>query len=159
MGVIMLRNKQVMTNDDKDFLFNVFKNNKQEEISLWGWREEEERLFIQNQFLCQQNSYEIQYPNLDKQLIIYNGQQVGYIYIHRDDKKITIVDLAILKEFRNKGIGKEQILFIQSVAKAANLPIQLSVFNNNPAVILYIKLGFKEVSCNELYHRMEWRPK
>ncbi|SCX82358.1 GNAT family N-acetyltransferase [Alkaliphilus peptidifermentans] len=155
----MLRNKQVMTNDDKDFLFNVFKNNKQEEISLWGWREEEERLFIQNQFLCQQNSYEIQYPNLDKQLIIYNGQQVGYIYIHRDDKKITIVDLAILKEFRNKGIGKEQILFIQSVAKAANLPIQLSVFNNNPAVILYIKLGFKEVSCNELYHRMEWRPK
>ena len=65
-----------------------------------------------------------------------------------------LVDIALLPEFRNLGLGATILRSLQAEGKKINL----HVIKSNPAVNLYQRLGFVFVGEEAFYSQMEWSP-
>lgn len=86
---------------------------------------------------------------------IYNymdGEKVlGYLEIRNVDNVIDIMNLYVNEENRHKGIATS--LMNEVIEKEEYSRIMLEVNeNNNEALRLYNKLGFKEISLRERYY-------
>lgn len=85
----------------------------------------------------------------------YDGVPVGYgvLFLHAY-KKIAhqcLFGMIVDQEYRNKGIGTELLRYLMELAKQ-NFKLEvlnLEVFEGNPAISLYRRLGFREVG----YHK------
>ena len=86
---------------------------------------------------------------------IYNymdGETVlGYLEIRLVDGVIDVMNLFVNEENRRHGIGTS--LMNKMIEEEDYSRIMLEVNeNNNPAIRLYNKLGFKEISLRERYY-------
>jgi len=89
----------------------------------------------------------------------YDGKPVGFavLFLHAY-KKIAhqcLFGMIVDKEFRNKGIGSQLILHLLELAKK-NFNLQvlyLEVFEGNPAITLYRRMGFREVAYQKHWLR------
>jgi ribosomal protein S18 acetylase RimI-like enzyme len=71
---------------------------------------------------------------------------------------VLIVDLALIASWRGRGIGARLANGVLDEARAAGLPVRLSVFANNAAALrFYLRLGFKPVESSGFSLRLEWR--
>lgn len=80
-----------------------------------------------------------------------NDKIVGYggLYSTGD-----ITNVAVLKEFRHQGIGKDIVEEIKNIAKSNNIDsifLEVRVSNQN-AIKLYEKCGFKLISTRKKYY-------
>ncbi|MBU2951795.1 GNAT family N-acetyltransferase [Tamlana agarivorans] len=80
-------------------------------------------------------------------MVSYNNTAVGYFAILKETKSLFLSKFYILSDFRNKGIGKKTMEFIEAKALAFQLnKIRLTVnINNTNAIIAYEKFGFKKI--------------
>ncbi|WP_374706730.1 GNAT family N-acetyltransferase [Paenibacillus sp. J2TS4] len=76
--------------------------------------------------------------------------------LHESPQEIRLIDLSLLPEYRNVGIGTAFLKNLQETASAYGKPIRLHVIRSNPAVSLYKRLGFHMLGSNGLYAAMEW---
>ena len=68
-------------------------------------------------------------------------------------KDFLIIDLiAVLNEFRNKGIGGELIQASQTLAADRNLPLIVGTQVENQANKLYVKNNFKIMEQSFVFH-------
>ena len=82
---------------------------------------------------------------------IDNEKILGYLEIRLVDGVIDIMNLFVNEENRKKGIGTA--LMNEVIEKEDHNRIMLEVNeNNNEAIRLYSKLGFKEISLRERYY-------
>jgi ribosomal protein S18 acetylase RimI-like enzyme len=125
-------------------------------MSLWGWSEEEQVSFLRIQFECQRHSYKQQYPHLENKIILFTDRKVGRILVSRTGGEIVLVDIALLPEYRDKGIGTTLVTELQQEATSISTNLRLSVLRNSPAQRLYERLGFRATDQNEMYIKMEW---
>jgi len=145
-------------NEDSEFLFNVYASSRMEEVVSWGWGKEQIIQFLQMQYDCQKRSYEIHYPNLETRIITFKNEKIGRLLLADCDDKLTIVDITLLPNYQNKGIGKNVLLDLLMNAKRQNKVVELKVFHNNEqAIRLYKRLGFQQVSSRDMYIQMEWK--
>ncbi len=152
------KTRPVIPEADDSFLFEVYAGTRLDEIASWGWNSEEQSAFLKMQHLCQKQSYRLQYPDLVSRIILDGDDRAGYILTARKEAEMILVDIALLPQFRGKGIGLAVLTGLQEETMAADLSIQLSVFNGNPARRLYERLGFQPIEQNELYTIMKWEP-
>ncbi len=76
---------------------------------------------------------------------------LGYVEIRLVDGVVDIMNLFVNEENRNQGIGTS--LMNEVIEKEDYSRIMLEVNEtNNPAIRLYNKLGFKEISLRERYY-------
>jgi ribosomal protein S18 acetylase RimI-like enzyme len=68
------------------------------------------------------------------------------------------VDIALLPEFRGRGIGGGQLASLIQQCRAEKLPLRLQVLKENPAQRLYERLGFNKTSEDQMYIQMEKLP-
>lgn len=151
-----MKTKQVLFKKDDPFLFEVYASSRQEEVSLWGWTDEQRLQFLHMQFHCQQRSYQLQYPHLEIKIILLDSIAVGRILTDMTSPEIVIVDITLLSQFRNKGIGTALLTELQEEAATVGKSIRLSVFRDNPARRFYQRLGFQPVGGDQLYTIMRW---
>lgn len=87
-------------------------------------------------------------------IAIINEKVVGFIIIKTILDEIEIMNVAIHKLFRRKGIAKELLIKIIEYAKQNNIiKINLEVNEKNIAAIsLYEKLNFKQVGLRKKYY-------
>ena len=65
---------------------------------------------------------------------------------------------AISIGLNRQGIGASLVNDVFDEARAAGLPVRLSVFANNaPALRFYLRLGFKQIETSAIDMRLEWR--
>ena len=84
------------------------------------------------------------YPN-DTKVVAFNSLLVT--------KEFLIIDLiAVLNEFRKRGIGGELIQASQKIAADRNLPLVVGTQVKNPANHLYIKNSFKIKEQTFVFH-------
>lgn len=145
------------TVDDNEFLCRLYTSVRAEEVAFWGWSADRCNAFLRMQFGMQQRAYAMQFAGMD-QLIYLEREPVGRFLVERNADRFHLVDIALLSEHRNKGIGKYLIEKLQSEASAKGLPVILSVLKNNPAIRLYQRLGFTITGEEGLHFLMEWRP-
>lgn len=82
--------------------------------------------------------------------VLWRGIQVEKIIKPPQKKELTIAHLGVKKNFRGKGIGKKLVEFlIQSQESRTFKKVILDVSEQNPAKILYEKLGFEVAITNK----------
>jgi ribosomal protein S18 acetylase RimI-like enzyme len=143
--------------EDYDFLVGLYTTTRIDEFAAIPWSEQQREMFMRMQFDLQSRVYEGRYPDAAHQLILWNGERVGRTIVDRAVDEIRLVDIALLPEFRAKGIGGCLIRDLQNEAAENSKPVRLEVFRTNPAQRLYYRLGFRQTGTNSLHLEMEWK--
>jgi ribosomal protein S18 acetylase RimI-like enzyme len=149
---------RVSTPDDQEFLFAVYASTRDEELSLWGWDENQERAFLEMQFRAQSQQYGMCYPEADSSVILFDDRPVGRLLIDRAGPDITLVDIALLPEYRNRNIGTALIQSLLKEAADAQKNVALHVLRASAAARLYERLGFTKVDEDAVYLEMKRTP-
>ena len=143
--------------EDQEFLFKVYASTRLHELAPLGWSGPQQEAFLRMQFNAQQRWYEMSYASADHNIILLEGQPVGRIMVMRGPHKNHLVDIALLSEYRNRGLGARLIGELVAESKKAGIPVGLQVLKNNPAIHLYERLGFVRTGEDDLYYQMESR--
>jgi len=150
--------KRLAGKDDETFLFDVYASTREQELTLVDWNDEQKQTFLQMQFKAQRDYYLFQCPDAQYLVIVKDETPVGRLIVERTDDEISVIDIALLPEYRNLGIGSGLIRELQVEASGTQKPLRLYVENFNPALKLYQRMGFKQKVENGFYWLMEWRP-
>lgn len=143
---------------DGDFLFEVYACTRADEVRDWGFDDEEAAQFLRMQHRMQLASYAAQFPHAERRVLWHAGQRAGYVFVDYEPQQIRLVEIALLPQFRGRGLGTDIIQGLQTEASRRDVPIDLTVRTDNPARRLYQRLGFRVVSIHEPYQQMAWSP-
>ena len=80
-----------------------------------------------------------------------NGKYVGFLIYQLLYENAEIIDIFVLDEYRNKGIGKSLILKMLENKNILNVTLEVKVDNEN-AIMLYNSIGFKKVAIRKGYY-------
>lgn len=147
-----------ITQDDQPFLRKVYGSARQFEQELTGKSDSEWKSFMDMQFHAQHKYYQEHYADCDFCIILVENIQVGRLYVQRMKDEIRVVDIALLSEHCNNGVGTVLLKNIQEEGKKANLAVRAHVEEYNPAIRLYERLGFSVVEERGPYLFIEWNP-
>jgi ribosomal protein S18 acetylase RimI-like enzyme len=145
------------THDDEEFLFQVYASTRAEEMGIVPWDDQQKQEFLQMQFNAQTQYYKQQYPRAVYSIILHDSVSAGRLIVNRGEN-ISIIDIALLPEHRNYGIGSKFIADLKTEAQQTGKPLRLHVENFNRAYQLYERLGFSKIDEAGFYWLMEWRP-
>jgi ribosomal protein S18 acetylase RimI-like enzyme len=143
---------------DDSFLFQVYASTRADEMALVNWNEKQKNDFLLMQFNAQRQHYLTYFPHAEYSLICQVDRPIGRIIIDRSGEELLLMDITLLPEYRNSGIGTRLIENIQNEARAKGLPVRLHVETFNRALHLYERLGFSKIDENGIYLKMEWKP-
>jgi ribosomal protein S18 acetylase RimI-like enzyme len=142
---------------DEPFLRSVYASTRQQELAVVPWDDAQKTAFLRMQFDAQHAYYQEQYAGASFDVILVDGQPGGRLYVERISDEFRIIDIALLPEFCNRGIGSSLLRQLQAEARAAGKPLRIHVERFNPALRLYERLGFRQVADRAVYLFMEWR--
>src|SRR5262245_34978717 len=94
-----------VTPADEPFLCAVYGSTREAELALVEWDERQKLAFVQMQFAAQHRYYQEHYAGAAFQVVLCDGVSAGRLYVARWADEIRIVDIALLPEYRNAGIG------------------------------------------------------
>ena len=147
-----------MVRADEVALFELYTAVRAEELGMRGWDAELRNQMLRFQFEAQRRGYREQFPGADERLILRDGSPIGWIIVDRSGTELRGIDLALLPEERNKGVGTRVIRTLQEEAAAESRPMVLSVLTHNVRAFgLYVRLGFRVTSETDTHTVMEWR--
>jgi GNAT superfamily N-acetyltransferase len=147
------------TADDEPLLFTLFAAGKAAEFAPLGWPPQQLQPLLEMQFRARQQSYAQSYPAaMDTILCREDGEPVGRHLVERQSDCYRGIDLAVLPEHRNRGIGTWALRQIQQLAALEGVVFRLRALRNNRALRLYERLGFIRIGSDELSFEMEWQP-
>lgn len=146
-----------MSDADLPFMRRVYASTRQEELAPLPWSEQQKSEFVDMQFRAQHEHYKTHYGDMDWLVILHDGTPAGRLYIRRDDDTHSIVDIAFLPEFRRRGLGTALLLDLLDEAAAQDKSMTIYVEKFNPAMRLYLRLGFTRSEDHGVYDLMQWR--
>lgn len=143
---------------DLRFLRDLYASTRENEMSMVDWSEPQKSAFLSMQFDAQHQYYREQYPSAEYLVIEQDGQSVGRIYLDRRANELRLIDIALVPESRNQGLGKALLQDLLDEGQASFCPVRIHVEQFNPAMDLYLRLGFETLEELGVYHLLEWRP-
>ena len=145
--------------DDAEILLEIYKSSRGDDLRGLGWAEDRISEFLGMQYEAQQHFYESEYKRAADELILWEGEPAGRLIVERREHEIRCVDVALLREHRNKSIGSFLIQKLQDEARREKKPLRLQVIRFNRAVHLFERLGFVRTSETGTHFQMEWTPR
>lgn len=143
------------TPDDHEFMAALYASTRHEELRDTGWPEAQKTAFLRMQFEAQSRHYDEHYAGAERNLVVLDGEPVGRFWIYRMPSEIRIVDIALLPDARNRGIGKSLLDGLIAEANRERAKVTIHVERFNPAMRLYERLGFRKVKEVGPYDFME----
>ncbi len=144
------------TIDDEDFLLEVYKSSRGDDLRELGWSEDRIREFLRMQYEAQQRFFDSEYSQANNQIILLEDRPVGRMFVDRREHEIRCLDVALLPEYRNAGMGTFLLRQLQDEARRASKPLRLQIIRFNRAVNLFERLGFMRTSETGMHFQMEW---
>ena len=145
--------------NDRDFLCKVYASTRMEEMELSGWPQEQIDAFLAQQFQYQDTKKKKEFPDSQYSIIVYQGKDIGRLYLDRREEEHRIIDIALLPEYRGKGLGGRIMREILEEANRKGKSVGIHVERENPAMHLYKRLGFVKTGEQGLYYLMVWNAK
>jgi ribosomal protein S18 acetylase RimI-like enzyme len=143
---------------DEEFRFDLFRGSRAPGEDLSGLDAPLRERLMRQQFCGQGASYRAQNPNARFEIVEHAGTPIGRIVTERTPDAAVIVDIALIASWRRRGICASLVNGVLDEARAAGLPVRLSVLANNaPALRFYLRLGFKPIESSAIDIRLEWR--
>lgn len=143
--------------EDRDLLCRIYGSTRTEELAPVPWTDEQKAAFVKMQFEAQSAYWDEQYPEAERSIVEVDGVPAGRLYVQRWPKEIRLVDIALLPDFRGRGMGTELIQGLFSEAARAGRVVTIHVEIFNPARALYERLGFASKGEQGMYVLMEWK--
>jgi ribosomal protein S18 acetylase RimI-like enzyme len=143
--------------EDEGFLYDVYASTRLDELASLGWSEAEREGFLRMQFRAQHQSYLMQFPTADFAIILRDERPIGRLYIERRADEIRGIDIALLPDCRQAGIGTAILQDLLAEAARHGKPFRIHVEKFNRAQRLYKRLGFTILEDDGVYLFMEWR--
>lgn len=143
------------TDDDIAFLFALFASTRVDELAQVGWSDEQKHAFLAMQFDAQRRHYRTQIPSCAFDVIACDGEPVGRLYLETRVTQLHIVDIALMPQWRGKGIGTAILESLVAQARDCGRGVGIFVEKFNPALQLYRRLGFVEIADTGVYLEME----
>jgi len=139
-----------MEPDDDPFLLTL-------EADRWGAGPDDPLVALQ--FRARQQGYRLRFPDGDDSLVVVDGEPAGRLLVALRPGAHHLVDIALLRRFRGRGIGTGLVGDVQAAAGAAGVPVELSVRSGDSALVeWYGRLGFEPTSSGAVHVRMIWSP-
>lgn len=142
---------------DRGLLEALFADLRAAELSLLP-DESIRDAFVRQQVDARERGWRDAWPEADRLVVVVADEAVGRLLVDVADDRVHVVDVALLPGHRGRGIGTAVLDVVLSQADARGMPCELSVDCGSPAKRLYDRLGFVEIGCDELRHRMRRTP-
>jgi GNAT superfamily N-acetyltransferase len=143
---------------DREFLKSVFAASRDTEVAALAADSAQLAAFIEMQFSVQQRNYEARFPSAENAVILVDNQPIGRLLVDRSAEALELIDIALLAEWRNQGIGTLLVQALTREAESKGKSVALEVYRANPARRLYERLGFSQTGEESLYIQMRWSP-
>jgi len=129
---------RIAQQSDLDFLLKLRKSTMNIHLTNMGLPTDE-----------QSHLNRIKYQFAAAKIITMNEQDIGLLKSYQDDNALHIVQIQIIPELQNNGVGAKLVQEIIQKAKHPQKKVMLSVLKSNPVKKLYDKLGFHVIKEEE----------
>lgn len=140
--------------EDESFLRQLYRSTREEELGFFGWSTEQQNIFIDVQYRAQSYSFSQAHPDGRQQIVLLSGEPIGRLFTSDADSTILLVDISLLTEYRNRGIGSYLMDGLLNRARTENKKLQLQVRKANRACLWYERLGFRVLRDTGVYYEM-----
>ena len=144
---------------DREFLLRVYAASREMEMAMVPWPAEQKDAFLRMQFEAQDQHYRAKFPAAEHSVITANGEDVGRVYVVREEERIHILDIAVLLPYRRRGFATEIVLRLQEEARTRACPLTIYVEEFNPSLHLFETLGFAKESSEGIHQLLRWLPR
>lgn len=143
---------------DRAFLETLYADTRRDELAVFNWTRDEENIFFKMQFEMQTRAYRMQFPDAVYFIVEENKIPVGRVIVEHGEREVRLVDISLLAEFRNRGIGTFLLEKLKGEAEADEKTLFLRVLKTNSAAKrFYERLGFEVVENADLHFAMRWQ--
>lgn len=146
------------TDEDLPFLELLYASTRADEVAATGWPADMQRAFLAQQFAAQHRHYRAHYPTAEWLVIEAEGEVMGRLYVEEWPTQFRIIDISLVPEIRGRGLGAAILADVMDQAGAIGKRVSIHVEKNNPAMRLYLRLGFRPVEDKGVYDLLEWEP-
>jgi len=139
---------------DEPFFFRLFCSIRELEFAFLG--DKERPAILNMQYSALKRSICANWPHARHMIVTEDGESIGRLSIARNGNVLHLIEIALLPERQNRGIGS--FLMKQLVKEAGDCQgpqIRLYVFRSSRAVRFYQRMGFVPVSDDGVYLLME----
>jgi len=143
---------------DDDFLLSIYASTRAQELAQVPWSAEQKDAFVRMQFSAQKQHYAAQYPRAKHDIIYMDQTPVGRLYLAPDVEELHILDITILPQYRNSGIGSFLLGRIMDEARDTGKSVTIYVESFNPSLRLFERLGFRKDREEGFQFLMKWSP-
>jgi len=146
------------TEADDAFVYDVFSTTWESEVAALPNQNLAQHV-LRIQHIAQERRFASQYPDLQRYIVVQDGEPAGRLYVHESESLLEVVDLTLMPRFRDHGIGTGIFHQLFEHATREGQTIALRVERRNErATMLYSQLGFDLVSVDDLDNYFEWTP-
>jgi GNAT superfamily N-acetyltransferase len=150
---------RLVTSGDEELLLEIYKSSRGDDLRGLGWDEDRISEFLVMQYEAQQQFHQGEYKQAHDEIVLLSGKPAGRLIVERREYEIRCIDVALLPEHRNNGIGAFLIGKLQEEASRENKPLRLQVIRFSRAVNLFERSGFVRTSETGTHFQMEWTPR
>jgi ribosomal protein S18 acetylase RimI-like enzyme len=144
-------NVQTRAATDRDFVFArrvhhaAYRDVVERQFGPWD--EAEQDTFFEHDWMLQAT-----------EMILADGSACGYWMVEDREADIHIRELVIHPRCQSQGIGRYLLESMQRRAQGRRVPVRLGTYLENRAVVLYERVGFREIGRTDTHILMEWFP-
>ena len=147
-----------VTGQDDNFLLSLYASTRSAELVQVPWSPEQKEAFLRMQFNAQKQHYAAEYPQANHDLICVDGVPVGRLYLARAADALHILDITVLPEHRNSGIGSFLLGQVIEEARSTGRLVTIYVETFNPSLRLFERLGFRKDQEHGFQLLLKWLP-
>jgi ribosomal protein S18 acetylase RimI-like enzyme len=146
------------TDADIPFLMRLYASTRADELAPIPWTDEQKQAFLAQQFQAQRLHYRNTIEGCVFDILEQRGEPAGRLYLDARQTQLHIVDIALMPDWRGQGVGTAILEALQATGRAQGKGVGIFVEKFNPALRLYRRLGFTDISDHGVYLEMEWVP-
>lgn len=138
------------------FTINTRKCNKSDYAFVFGLVKESIFPLIRKFFVPDKKMFDERFYSdyKERTILLMGKEKIGFYYIKKKKAVLYINGIFLVKKYRYKGLGSFLMKYFETLGCKK---IQLEVWENNPALKFYKKLGYKAVKKNQHKYVMEKR--
>jgi ribosomal protein S18 acetylase RimI-like enzyme len=144
------------TEQDAPFLNAVYRSVREPELLAMAWPDAQIQAFCEMQHRFRAAGYEQYLPPVECRVVLQAGEPVGMLAVCRNPERWALVSIELLPAVRGQGVGTELVTQLQREAAAAGVGLRLQATSSSPAVHLYERCGFANVTDDGMVCQMEW---
>jgi ribosomal protein S18 acetylase RimI-like enzyme len=130
---------------DAEFLFTLYESVKGPEMASMPVDDHTKRQLLSMQFQAMTRGYRAAFPAARYDVILLDETCIGRLIINVEPGRAHVVYIALLAEWRNRGIGVALMTSVLAEPRRLGVVFGASVARDNTASLrLWNKLGFEE---------------